>query len=331
MVVTNPEEKTAHIVWSAGPEGGQLNLRPGQSTRAPVHLPVTLVTAGDEAVLPVTATWNGIAVAGLAPLRLQSAYHLALAAAPTAGGLALSVTGIRPGAFHGTIQVNQGVPAPLTLDASATRHITLPADPTHANLVTVIDSTGQLAARLGPVTFTPMPGYPTAAGDSGTFGVFLYENGKRQQTLDCKATPTEAGAPAPVSIGIPMDADPSWRATIIRPASGTAIPPDAADAVLWVRSSGNGVPMVSDFSDGTTQVFQPNLPTLDWQGWLPVTIPLNGSELWHWGGAKDGVIHPPLTWVCLLQLDGNHLQTPPQGQIEVALPCYAIGQVSEPN
>jgi len=331
LTVTNPEQQPAHIQWNAGPLKGQINLKAGQSSQIPLKLPVTLVTEGHEAELPVSATWNGTAVIGLAPLRLQSAYHLELSAAPTSGGLALTVTGTGNQPFRGTVQVNAGVPVPLSLDALATKQINLPADATHANLVTVRDSAGQLAARLGPVTFTPIPGYPTAPGDSGSFGVFLYENGKRQQTLDVKAATTGAGAPAPVSIGIPMDGDPSWRATIIRPKAGTAIPPDANNAVLWVRSSGNGVPMVSDFSDGTTQVFQPNLPKLDWQGWLPVTIPLNGSELWHWGGAKDGVIHPPLTWVCLLQLDGNHLQTPAQGQIEVALPCYAIGQVCEPD
>jgi hypothetical protein len=66
--------------------------------------------------------------------------------------------------------------------------------------------------------------------------------------------------------------------------------------VMWVYGDDNGLGALARFEDSTGQVFQNNLQAINWKGWRAMTFPLDDADVWHWGGANDGVIHYPIKW-----------------------------------
>ncbi|MCH5375734.1 MAG: hypothetical protein JJ992_17315, partial [Planctomycetes bacterium] len=87
---------------------------------------------------------------------------------------------------------------------------------------------------------------------------------------------------------------------------------------FWVYGDGgHGSPRLR-VRDATGQTWQPTGPEIDWSGWRYIELPLNASS-GHWGGAEDGVMHPPLVWDSIFLLD-NPTRKPVHGAVYLAAP-----------
>ena len=91
-----------------------------------------------------------------------------------------------------------------------------------------------------------------------------------------------------------------------------------------MRGNRSGDSLNCRFRDATGQTFQSALGRLDWTGWQPVRVDLHArADAGHWGGADDGVPHPPLSWDALLLIDSSRRHGEPQS-ILVAAPYYEM-------
>lgn len=118
-----------------------------------------------------------------------------------------------------------------------------------------------------------------------------------------------------------------WQYAGIDPAE-LNIPERAKAALIWVRTDGSGNYLRSRFMDSTRRVFQVNLGTLGEAGavprWLPVLIPLDGSEVSaSWGGnGSDLVPRGALRWAHMLLLDSSNRQLPRSGTVKIGSISY---------
>ena len=87
---------------------------------------------------------------------------------------------------------------------------------------------------------------------------------------------------------------------------------------FWLFGDGQNTSPRLRVRDTTDQTWQPTGPTIDWQGWRYVQLPLTTSS-GHWGGAADHVIHYPLNWDSVFLLD-NPSRRRIQGAIHIAAP-----------
>jgi len=90
----------------------------------------------------------------------------------------------------------------------------------------------------------------------------------------------------------------------------------------WVNGDATGASLRNRYTDSTGQTFQFDGVGINWTGWKQVTFPLDGDHASHWGGADDGVIHPPLHWSALVLIDGSGM-APHTGRLLLAAPSYA--------
>lgn len=77
---------------------------------------------------------------------------------------------------------------------------------------------------------------------------------------------------------------------------------------MWVHGDGSRNMLRCRFVDATGQMFQPDYGLIDWTGWKWVTIPLDGVNAGHWGGADDGTIHYPIRWDSMALVDNMNVK-----------------------
>ncbi len=137
---------------------------------------------------------------------------------------------------------------------------------------------------------------------------------KSQQTVAIAQPPhpLPAGKTGPC-LKITYDFDPGWKFIELKAASDAMrnIVGNPKSIGMWTYGDGSGNLIRLRFSDSIGQVFQPSGPALNWKGWKWITIPMNGVDAAHWGGAKDkadGQIHYPIKWDTLLLIDSAHRQ-----------------------
>jgi hypothetical protein len=86
-----------------------------------------------------------------------------------------------------------------------------------------------------------------------------------------------------------------WRyLELLPPASLTRIPDVPAEVGVWVYLDGSGNWVIVRLVDATNQTHQIYLGRATGSGWHYLAAPTTGG--FHFGGADDGVLHPPLRW-----------------------------------
>ncbi len=171
-----------------------------------------------------------------------------------------------------------------------------------------------------------MDRFPTKAGSSSGFELALYVENSPRPRSPLPGVATAPGSPAEVAVAVRYAFNRGWQYAQAVPQDG-AIPAGARALTLWARSSGEGNYLRSRFRDATGQTFQVNLGRLNWSGWQPVSIPLDGSTSGaHWGGADDGIPHAPLSWEGLVLIDSAHRDAPVPGELLIAAPYYVFGE-----
>ncbi len=86
-----------------------------------------------------------------------------------------------------------------------------------------------------------------------------------------------------------------WRyLMLVPPASLTGIPGVPSEVGVWAYLDGSGNWVIVRLVDATNQTHQLYLGRATGTGWHYLTAPATGG--FHFGGADDGVLHPPLRW-----------------------------------
>jgi len=145
----------------------------------------------------------------------------------------------------------------------------------------------------------------------------------------------QATKPVAVNAGVDFDKEihwdykfeKGWQYAGIDPAI-KEISPGAKAAVVWVRLDGSGNFLRSRIKDSTGRIFQMNLGTLGDAGsaprWMPVRIPLDGSEVaasWGGNGSSDQP-RGPLTWSHMLLVDSAFRSNPKSGTLRIGAVSY---------
>lgn len=119
--------------------------------------------------------------------------------------------------------------------------------------------------------------------------------------------------------------DAGWRYLVVRPRKPLPIPDKAREVLMWLKGDGSNAYVRCRIGDASGQTFQPDLGRLDFDGWKLVRIPLDGSAAGgRWGGAGDGVPHPPLHWESVLLLDSPDRDKGGRGAAVLASPSYRL-------
>ncbi|MGA2500070.1 MAG: hypothetical protein ABSH20_20215, partial [Tepidisphaeraceae bacterium] len=72
-------------------------------------------------------------------------------------------------------------------------------------------------------------------------------------------------------------------------------------------------------ADKTGQVFQGSYGSITWTGWRWVTMRFAGDDVYHFGGANDGIIHYPIKLQSMVLLDNA------KREVDKDLTVYVIG------
>jgi hypothetical protein len=212
---------------------------------------------------------------------------------------------------------------PVRIAAGAHRSEVAIARPARTHQLVLKDAGGKTAAILGPRRYEPMAGFPTAAGASSGFELLRFvENAPRQRT-PLEAVAAGPDSPAPVALAIRYAFEPGWQYAQAVPNPAARIPGGAQALSFWARTEAGDDHLRSRFRDATGQTFQVDLGRLGWSDWRPFFIPLDGTHTGsHWGGAGDGVPHPPLIWEGLVLIDSAHRDASHNGEVLIASPYY---------
>jgi hypothetical protein len=104
---------------------------------------------------------------------------------------------------------------------------------------------------------------------------------------------------------------------------GAAIEGKPAIVGMWVFGNGSSDVLRCTVKDNTGQTFQHSYGPITWTGWKWITMPLDGTDAGHWGGANDGVIHYPIEWESPMLIDGMRLKV--DQALQVRATGFAVG------
>lgn len=140
-----------------------------------------------------------------------------------------------------------------------------------------------------------------------------------------KTTIDRAGGRDERVLKIIYEFDAGWRYLVVRPRKPLPIPDKAREVLMWLKGDGSNAYVRCRIGDSSGQTFQPDLGRLDFEGWKLIRIPLDGSAPGgRWGGAGDGVPHPPLHWEAVLLLDSPDRDKGGRGAAVLASPSYRL-------
>ncbi len=333
--VVNTEDQTATVQIEAraddhsAPTQLNVSMQPGEKATRTLELPSSRLRVEHRMVV-LKITWNGEALPALAPLDVWRADPLRLDEAPRSAALEITVDNPGRGALVGKLFLEvegrriEGPPVNIR-QGQERAHSLLPW-PTKAHRVLLISESGKLVAQTIPARFEPVPGFPAHRGKGMGLDSILYVENRGQAPTPLSIVATEKDAPGPLALDVPYHFDPGWRYLGVSFQKPTTIPAGASAAVLWVRGNHSGDALRCRFRDATGQKFQPDLGRLDWTDWRPLRIDFTArSGASHWGGANDGIPHPPLSWEAFLLVDSSRRNLQAQ-TIQVASPFYIVIQ-----
>lgn len=280
-------------------------LATARLSRVPVRARVTLILDGRRQPFPQDVVWTPTD-----PLRLS-------VAPGAARGFTVQIENPAATAFTGSLTAQAVLAAgntrrPVRIGAGQkTVGIDVPGDATRPTSWTLRDASGRALASLPAQRFAP---YPVQWAK-----VQAIKDGDPKLAWDVHAAPAAKGD----SLTVAYKFVPGWTFWRAAETAPGALPGRPAALGLWVTGDGSGNLVRMRFRDATGQTFQPDGGLMDWTGPRWVTFPLavrDARNVGHWGGAKDGVIHFPITIDTLLLLDSPGASKSPQGVITLRRP-----------
>ena len=319
VTVTNPSASPMNAVVAVAGLSRSLHLAPHQQQTTTFLLPGDIMSTADVTE-SVTVTMNGVSVAGLPPVSLSTVGNIDLNVLPTASGRQIHIDAL-DAPFHGTVQIvtnGKAMAVPVNLAAFASMTLSQSVDPAKEVSMTAINAQGRIIGRMPSKHFVALAFPTTLQGDS----LYRIEATVGGVTRTDPAPVVPAGAAAPASVALALPDQPAGRWNL-RPASALKIPAGARELVVWVRADNSLSNFRTQYRDSTGQVFQDTLDWMNWTGWKPVHIPLNGiPPPVAYNGAADDVRHYPLFWEVVVMADA--FRAMPQPTILIAAPYYEM-------
>jgi len=276
---------------------------------------------------------KGKPLPAIAPLPLWRVDPLTLAIAPRGEAMEATIANPSRRAFRGRLVARkpggaEAASAVVTIPAGeAEGRATLAAKPGDVDLV-LVDADGEPVVEAVSGRFEPLRGPDRGDLLDGLDAVLHVDNAPTPpKPLRPTRVEGEAKGRRERAAEVAFQFDPGWRYLTVQPRKPLAIPEKAREALFWIKGDGSDAYVRCRFRDATGQTFQPDLGRLDFEGWRLVRVPLDGSAPGgRWGGAGDGVPHPPLAWEALLLLDSPDREKGGAGSAWLASPSYRMGR-----
>ena len=170
------------------------------------------------------------------------------------------------------------------------------------------DDEGHLLAEAAPMTYQLVEAVtaPDGADTGPYFRVWHEGEAERKARLSTAivAAPGEH-PPYPKALKVDYDIAPGWCFWQAGPGEAAMPHPQPKRFLVWVYGDGTGDRMGCRVADTTGQTFQSYAGSVDFEGWRCVEFSLERPS-GSWGGAEDGVIHPPLHWISYYLQDPLH-------------------------
>ncbi len=163
----------------------------------------------------------------------------------------------------------------------------------------LVDSSGEVIAEVPPMTYALVEQVEHPVGTDMREAYRLWDEGEEKRTIDLTGVVADApgdNPPFPKAVKIDYAIEPGWCFWQWGPNGNPELPAPQPDKVmLWVHGPKFSDRMLLRVADATGQTFQTGSALKTRDGWELVELSLQ-SPVGHWGGANDGVIHPPLRW-----------------------------------
>ncbi len=186
--------------------------------------------------------------------------------------------------------------------------------------VEAVDAQGNVVARPTPVRWqnTAPLDKPWQAGVGGDAKIPGSANASVVDLTD----PPQPGLKKAIQLDYQFAT--GWKYAPVRiPKESAAIDGKPSRIGMWLCGNAAGDVLRCTVRDSTGQTFQHTYGPVTWTGWKWITIPLDGSDAGHWGGANDGVIHYPIQWESPILVDGMRLKVDQPLQIRAT--GFALG------
>ena len=131
------------------------------------------------------------------------------------------------------------------------------------------------------------------------------EGGAQPGNLDLKLPSEGPPQPGMGALQVSYDLPGANSVTRLKQKDGTAISGRPVALGLWIYGDGSGMLPYTGFVDSSGQTFREGGGPLNWKGWRYVLILMDVPRGKHWGGANDGVIHYPIHWDDLLEIQNS--------------------------
>ncbi len=167
--------------------------------------------------------------------------------------------------------------------------------------VRLLDMAGHLAAELEPMTYELVDAIEAPVGTDVGEGYRLWHEGAKDRKARLTGKIVESpGQDPPFAKAVRVDYDMAagwcfWQLGPKRAEEMVPVGVRPKRIMFWVHGEGSGDTVRCRLVDKTGQTFQPQAGTMNASGWRLMEMSLEG-HMGHWGGAGDGVVHPPLRW-----------------------------------
>ncbi|MCY2954605.1 MAG: hypothetical protein NTU53_21965, partial [Planctomycetota bacterium] len=186
--------------------------------------------------------------------------------------------------------------------------------------VEVTNPDGQLVAQPAAVRWRKTASLD-ATWQSGVSGDAKVTGSAKASVVDL-TDPPQPGLKKAVQVEYQFAA--GWKYAPVRIGKeGAAIEGKPAVVGMWVFGNASGDVLRCTVRDNTGQTFQHSYGAITWTGWKWITMPLDGTEAGHWGGANDGVTRYPIQWESPMLIDGMRLKT--DQPLQVRATGFAVG------
>jgi hypothetical protein len=324
--ITNPDRKPATVEISSGGGLSTAVVKPHETAWETVLLPVDLDGPSPQDVIPSIA-WNGNTLTEIEPLKVIIGSDFDLAIAPRAADLSVVISNHLTNPSNGRVTLTptggRTASLPYLLAGGAQQVETFTNAASSGGKVVVIDNSGNSMARATVGRFVTMDNWPTSVTLSSGYKTVCLLNNAYSSSSPAAVTIADSTAPAKVTLAFPYQTGSTWRYYTLEPTEQLAIPDGAKALTIWLYGDSSGVMVRARYADDTGQVFQPDCGPVNWTGWRPVQIPLDGKNTSHWGGANDGVAHGKLHWSAVVLLDCGNMADH-TGTVQLAAPEYAM-------
>jgi hypothetical protein len=186
--------------------------------------------------------------------------------------------------------------------------------------VEALDEQGNVIARTSPVQWRKTAGLD--ANWQAVLGGDAKVAGSAKASVVDLTEPPQPGLKNAIQVDYQFAT--GWKYAPIRIAKeGAAIEGKPAIVGMWVFGNASGDVLRCTVRDSTGQTFQHTYGPVTWTGWKWITMPLDGGDAGHWGGANDGVMHYPIQWESPMLIDGMRLKVDQPLQIRAT--GFAVG------